>query len=247
MARDSQPQFEPILEALRRCDTASDPLLAFARSYLRRFNEEWLSELGVDEAVAHVLNIYQLLEHRPPGSIDVRAFNPTIDEHGYATNGAVVEVVIKDEPFLIDTVVNEFRDHQLLVDRLVHPVIGVERDGFGRLLGILPAREAETRESVQHFELDQRLEKDQIETVQTHIRRVLEDNLLVTQDFDAMRQAVRGMAITVANSPAPVPGVGREEIVALLEWLLDDNFVLLGYREYEIDRSTKDPTIHANP
>ena len=66
------------------------------------------------------------------------------------------------------------------------------------------------------------------------MREILHDVRLVVRDFEPMQERVRHMielarAGAVRYSPQEVG-----ETVDFLEWLLQLNFVLLGYREYEL-------------
>ena len=62
----------------------------------------------------------------------MRAFNPTLAEHGYETPGSVVETNTEDWPFLVDSVSAALRSHGLGIQRVLHPIVGVERDRTGR-------------------------------------------------------------------------------------------------------------------
>ena len=101
------------------------------------------------------------------------------------------------------------------------------------------------RESVQHFEVDRRLDAAAAKALEESIRSVLRDVQAAVDDFDPMRRAVARMA---EAAKASVHSYGYEEIaeaVAFLEWLLDDNYVFLGYRDYEIDDGPEGPHVHA--
>ena len=87
----------------------------------------------------------------------MRAFNPVPAEHGYEARGSVLETNTDDLPFLVDSVSAELEARGLGIVRVVHPIIGIERDGRGRIVrGRAPARRGAS-ESVMHFELDRPL------------------------------------------------------------------------------------------
>ena len=62
-----------------------------------------------------------------------------------------------------------------------------------------------------------------------------------------MRFAVRRMAHYVFEDGSAFDRADVDEAVAFLEWLLDDNFILLGYREYEITDDGSGPSIVVIP
>ena len=75
---------------------------------------------------------------------------------------------------------------------MIHPVIGVERGPDGRIERILHVRETEDRESLMHFELEQRLTGQERTELEEAIRGVLGDVRLAVRDFGAMKDALRG-------------------------------------------------------
>ena len=88
----------------------------------------------------------------------MRAFNPTLAEHGYEPAGSVLETNTDDLPFLVDSVKGELQARGLHVARLLHPIVGTERDGAGQIRAVRDPRGAGHRESVMHFDLDRTLD-----------------------------------------------------------------------------------------
>ena len=66
-------------------------------------------------------------------------------------------------------------------------------------------------------------------------------------DFEPMQGAVFRMIKAAKESGARYDQAEVTEAVAFLEWLLDDNFVFLGYREYEMVDSPEGRAVTAIP
>ena len=164
--------------------------------------------------------------------VAVRVFEPSSTRDGYETSGTVIEVSTPDSPFLYDSVNEELQSWGLAVRHVIHPVIGIERGPDGRIDRIVHVREAPARESLMHFELDQDLTDQERTELEQAIRVVLGDVQLAVRDFNAMGDAARGMIEIARTGSALYPAEEVAETVAFLEWLLDLNFVFLGYREY---------------
>jgi len=125
---------------LARFDGASEgPLGEFARAYARRVAVGPLDEPGIDALAAQVAGLFEFISERRAGDIHVRAFNPDGARDGWSCRGSVLEANVDDMPFLIDSVTEELRRRGLAVRNVMHPVIGVERDGNGRLAAVVPA------------------------------------------------------------------------------------------------------------
>ena len=207
---------------------------AFAVAFVRRMSPDDLADRADGDLAALILGLYKLADGRGRDDVAVRVFNPGAGDDGYRTAGSVLETNVPDSPFLFDSVSEELDARHLPIRRVIHPVIGVERSPEGRIDRILHVREAASRESVMHFEIDRRLESAEATELEEAIRRVLGDVRLVVRDFGAMKDAARRM-IETARAGSPLYGEDEiSETVAFLEWLLDLNFVFLGYREYEL-------------
>ena len=169
----------------------------------------------------------------------MRVFNPTRAADGYERDGSVVETNTEDLPFLVDSVVRRARGRRARASqRVLHPIVGIERDGDGRITAVLHPRDAATRESVMHFDLDRRLAGEALEELEATVRHVLEDVRRAVLDFPAMADRARRMIQLAGAGAARYPDDEVDETVAFLEWLLQDHFIFLGYREYRIAEDT---------
>ena len=204
---------------------------AFARAYLRRVGND--DGVPTDHLFAEVAAAFGLVAGRGRRPVAVRAFTPVHGDHGYEPVGTIVETNTDDLPYLVDSVAAELRARGYGIRRVLHPIIGTERDADGELLRVLDAQDAARRESVMHFELDRRLDEAECRDVEATVARVLDDVRGVVGDFPALTQRV-GAMIEYARR-----GAGRHsleevnEAIAFLRWLLEGNFTFLGYREYD--------------
>jgi glutamate dehydrogenase len=210
-----------------------DIVLGFARAYMKRLTAEQLADVTADELTGQILGAFELADGRT-GDVAVRAFNPTLARDGYQALGSVVESNTIDSPFLFDSVNEDLQARGLSLRRVIHPVVGTVRAPNGHLLRVLPVREAETRESVMHFELDRRLQEQELASVAEGIRGVLGDVRLAVRDFAEMRERVERMVDLAHAAAVSYPRDEVGEAVAFLKWLLEENFVFLGYREYQL-------------
>ncbi|MFM7718969.1 MAG: NAD-glutamate dehydrogenase domain-containing protein, partial [Actinomycetota bacterium] len=237
MSRTAAPGFpldgllERIARGARR-DRAK-ALRAFAEAYVRRLSSAEL-EAGAESLPGRIRGAFALADGRGDAGAAVRAFNPTAERDGYEAAGSILETNTLDRPFLFDSVNNALEGEGLRVLHVVHPVIGTERDADGTIRAVVHVRDAATRESVMHFELDRRLDDAALRRLEATVEGVLADVALAVRDFDPMRERVERM-IALARAAAPhVPDTEVEETVAFLRWLLDLNFVFLGYREEDL-------------
>jgi glutamate dehydrogenase len=248
---EHHPRLHPVVdELLLRIAERVEPdrrevVAAFARAYTRRIADEELAGIPAEELFGQVKGAFDLADGRGSAPHAVRVFNPDLATDGYQTVGTVVETNTDDSPFLVDSVGEELNARGLATRRVLHPVVGTTRGPDGRIEQIVSAREADHRESVMHFEVDRRLPDEDREHLAVKVGEILVDVSLVVRDFEAMRDRVRGM-IDIARAGA-VRYSAREvgDTIEFVEWLLADNFVLLGYREYDLIDTPQGRALHA--
>ena len=225
----------------------ADALEAFAEAYTRRMPENEAPTIDGEQLDAEIRFLFDFVDERGRSPLALRTFNPQVDTHGYDAPGTVVEVVIDDMPFLIDSVTSRLGELGYTIVRHYHPVVGTTRDASGALVGMGPGRDADHRESIQHYELAETLTTEQRVQLEVEILTTLNEVSSTVRDFEPMRFAVRRMAHYVFEDAAAFDQGDANEAIAFLEWLLDDNFILLGYREYEIADDGSGPAIIAIP
>jgi glutamate dehydrogenase len=211
----------------------AEAVTEFARAYLRRMSD---TEDGHDpEALFHeLLGAFELAASRDGAPMAVRAINPTREAHGYQTIGSVVETNTEDLPFLVDSVTAELQGRGLGIVRVLHPVVGTERDPHGGIARVTHPSGAPSTESVMHFELDQRLSPEELADLEDAVRSVLSDVRRVVRDFAAMRERIDVMTEVAKAGATRYEADEVEEVVAFLHWLGDEDFILLGARDYEL-------------
>ncbi len=220
-------------------------LAAFAQAFVRRLPAEDLEDVPEDELFAEIEDAFRFLASRGDRPLVVRVFDPDPQAVGYHAEGTIVQIVTDDMPFLVDSVTNVLDRHRFHLRRSIHPVIGVVRADDGTLVDIVPARHGEHTESFQHHELDRRLPEAERAALEQELREVLEDVRAVVHDFDPLRGAIDRMIELARHGVVRYTPAEVDEAVDFLEWLRDDNFVFLGYREYEIIPTDAGPAIHA--
>ena len=206
---------------------------AFARAYLRRLSGDASAGITPEDLLAEVLSVFAFASERGDEPVAVRAFNPTREKDGYEPLGSVLETNSDDYPFLVDSVSGELEHRGLAVTRLLHPIIGIERDADGHITRCGLAREAPRRESVMHFDLARRLDDAELAGLASAVADILFAVRKVVADFDAMTERVDDMITAARAGTARYPRDEVHEVADFLAWLLKGNFVMLGAREYD--------------
>ena len=84
--------------------------------------------------------------------------------------------------------------------------------------------------------------------LEERVRGILRDVAHVVRDFEPMQQRVREMIELARAAEVRYPAELVGEVERFLDWLLQLNFVLLGFREYELlDTPEGSRDVHAVP
>jgi glutamate dehydrogenase len=171
---------------------------------------------------------WSFLQERQSGTAKMR-----LESIAAKRGGAVLEIVNDDMPFLVDSVVGEINRRGLDIRLFVHPVFVVERDLAGRLVNFKGARTVGGhRESFIHIHVDGADDAEQRADLVRELESILADVRVSVQDWKPMLSRISGIIADLRSNPPPLPVDEIAEAVQFLEWIADDNFTLLGARDY---------------
>ncbi|GLR46545.1 glutamate dehydrogenase [Sphingomonas astaxanthinifaciens DSM 22298] len=150
---------------------------------------------------------------RPPGQIVLKLQSVG----GEAAKRVMRMVIVNDDmPFLVDSVAAVIAGHGLTVHRLLHPIVRATREG-GKLVRLGEG----APESIIYVELDRADARGRQDLVQG-IEGALACVRAAVGDWRAMLDLMHGDAAAV--------GTTDPENAALLTWLADNHFTLLGHK-----------------
>jgi glutamate dehydrogenase len=215
-----------------------DPPDGFAALLLGHTAPEDLIGYQAEELAALLRDAYAFLSARKPGTAKVRVASPKAVAGERLKTISVIEIVNDDMPFLVDSVMGELAERGIAVRLVAHPILAVERERkTGKLTA--PPRAArrvkdEVRESFIHIHIDRIEEADRRAEIAHALDEVLAEVRRCVKDWQAMVARVRAAIGELKANPPPIPVDDIAEAIQFLEWLLADNFTLLGVRDYAL-------------
>ncbi|MGI8762315.1 MAG: NAD-glutamate dehydrogenase, partial [Jatrophihabitantaceae bacterium] len=201
--------------------------------FARRYLAHAASQLpGRDDAALTALGASNLDfgAVRETGQTLLRVFDSDADT-------TVVDVVTSDTAFLVDSLRAELTRGGRPAERVLHPQLVVERDAAGRLVRVVDIDDnadvppGAIVESWMHIELDAVPAADH-EALALDLRRVLADVHHAVADAPGMYQLIRELADQLIAEPGEFDRETSVEAGALLRWLADGNYMLLGHAAY---------------
>src|SRR5216683_1038060 len=237
-AEDSRVQRLDDVVKLVRAKVAPEKrtlLERFVQQYFSQLDPEDLAERQPTDLYGAALSHWNFARTRDPGSVRLRVFNPSIEEHGWQSTHTIVEIVNDDRPFLVDSVTMEVNRHGLTLHLIMHPIVAVDRAPDGTLTGVsgTGAKDAR-RESFIHVEVDRMTDSAELDALAADIVRVLDDVRAAVDDWKPMIERVHAAVADVERQRLPLSEDELAEGKDFLRWLADNHFTFLGYRCHEL-------------
>ncbi len=234
-------------------ETHRDRLESYIRAYCRAIPPEVLSEVEPRVILAFVMERFAFLEEDFARTVKVAIHDVETTLVTDETASMVIETRLPDCAFVIRTIKSFLRQQGLALQFVLHPIHGVVHD-HAEITGIDAARG--TKYSQVYMQVSA-VPADKREALRQDLARRLELTLLVNRDRRAMMTRLnetRAVLCTVSGhdptGPSPresqpipramiaravstSPPTQREveagEAVELIDWLKDDNFIIIGY------------------
>ena len=215
---------------------------------LRRYLRQYFADVPHEDLAGRSAEIMAriAIDHldfgavRKPGQALLRVFNANEEEHGYTSAFTFVEMVNADMPFLVDSVAAAINRHNLSIHITVHPIVSVKRDAKGKLQAITATdAKGSHKESWVRFAIARETDPQELKLLHREILKVLSDVKVAVRDWQAMRDRMREARELLDNSPRGADPALRAESQALLDWMIDEHFTFLGYREYKLAKRGK--------
>ena len=232
---------EMIVDAIVASRVPSDILKN--RQQIKLFLRQYFAHVPYEDLHGRVEKIMArvALDHlefgarRKKGEPLVRIFSPTVEDHGYESAFSFIEMVNDDMPFLVDSVFAAINRQGLTVHITVHPIIRVVRNSRGKIEQILERDDKNGQlESYIRFAVDKETDAQQIKLLKQEILKVLADVRAAVRDWGKMRTKMQEARELLELGPPGVDEEMRKESQQLLDWMVDNHFTFLGYREYRL-------------
>ena len=189
---------------------------------------------------------YALGRRRQVGETLVEVY-PSDDPGGF---GPAIQIVTDHATLLMDSVTVLLHRLGVAYKAIMNPILRVRRSPTGELLDIQPGSEADhSREAHDeawiHIQLSSSVDPKAVAEARGLLPGVLADARQVALDSRALTGTLLGLANELDTDPeGRFPAADRKDVAALLRWLADGHFVLLGYQRCPVQggQSSVDPS-----
>ncbi|MFB1296883.1 NAD-glutamate dehydrogenase [Mycobacterium sp. pW049] len=173
----------------------------------------------------------QLGGRRAPGETNVAVYSA---DHAGGF-GPALQIVTDNATMLMDSVTVLLHRIGVAYTAIMNPVFRVRRGATGELLEIAAASDGTVIDGVDetwvHVQLASTVDQRALDEAERLLPRVLADARQVARDSTDMAAALRILAAELdGDTGRRFPSPDRKDVAALLRWLADSHFVLLGYQ-----------------
>jgi glutamate dehydrogenase len=215
--------------------TANKDYKKFLKTFYANVPKDDMAMMAPENIAYTASNHLKLSHSRKIGDAPViDIFTPTKNKEGWDAGRTIIDIVNDDMAFLVDSVIAEIIRHNYQISVFIHPILHATHTKAGNITDIFS--ESKTGETVGlshiHIELHRTINEKQAGDLKENLLRVLSDAKFANRDWQKMRAKLSEAQTTLENAPKKYKTSLIQEYQAFLEYLHNNNFTLLGYREY---------------
>jgi glutamate dehydrogenase len=227
-----------------------DKIAKLTRAYMVTYRGPHGDAPGADSAVTAPVDRTALGRLTSPALLDAhlrlgqhRSFGDTrvavYAEDDPAGFGPALQIVTDNASMLMDSVTVLLHRLGVAYKAIMNPVFRVRRGPRGELLDIEPASGAPFGDGIDetwiHVQLAESADPKALEEVKRLLPSVLADARQVALDSTSLAATLRSLSAELdSDHEGRFPGSDRKDVAALLRWLADGHFVLLGYQRCQV-------------
>ncbi|MBI60523.1 hypothetical protein CL657_04835 [bacterium] len=156
-----------------------------------------------------------------------------------------ISIICPDALYLIFTLENVFKQFNISITKLYHPLLSVYINKKNKVVLIDYPNQDSQRFSVCYIECSLDSKSLSIDCLEQELLKRIYAVSSITRDNDAIQKCLTTVQSEVAKIPTPKIDF-HTEWVEVLDWLASDNFSFFGYAEFNIHDSTKRQVITVN-
>jgi len=224
---------QTLIEA--RLETHQQPLVVhLAQHLLGNVSMDDLVDRTESDLYGAIVSLWHNLNDSDISKQSIKVFNPQISKHGWQSSHTIVEIVLPDTPFLVDSIKMVLSRLDLATHIMLHGPAKIERNDHGKVISI--NGECGELASMFHIEIDRLNDENKIEELKNELSSVLADTALVVKDWQPMVDILNRLIENLVKQKKYIPIDSKrfDENIEFLRWLVSHNFTFMGYKEYDL-------------
>ncbi len=218
-----------------KLESKHQPLVTqLAQHLFSNVAQDDLAQRNESDLYGAVVSLWHHINEKKSEEYSVRVFNPTVSRHGWESTHTIVEIVVPDGPFYVDSIKMALNRLDLASHLMLNGPTQIDRDDKGRVNSINQGEGP--LQSLFHIEVDRLSSKDEMKNLHDELVDILHDTRLVVNDWKPMVNKLDQVIDQLETNfdHLPLDSDRFSETMAFLRWLGDHNFTFMGYKEYDL-------------
>lgn len=209
------------------------------RLYVNMASDD-LADRNDSDLYGAALSLWHEFEEYETGVPEIRVFNPEIAKHGWHSSHTIVEIIVDDMPFLVDSVRMTLNRLDITAHLLLHSPMTLNRDADGNVVEFVDnptKRQAASlsKQTVFLIEIDRQNSNEAAKQLTDELYSVVNEVSLAVNDWHAMREKLDSVIELIRSDKTNIKTPeAKQQSLTYLKWLADHNFTLMGYRHYDV-------------
>ncbi|KEY91325.1 NAD-specific glutamate dehydrogenase [Candidatus Photodesmus blepharus] len=209
-------------------------VIQLAQHLFRNIAQDDLIERNESDLYGAIVSLWHHINEKKTEEISVRVFNPTVSYQGWQSTHTIVEMVIPDSPFLVDSIKMALKRLDLSSHLMLHGPTQVTRDNRGNITEINKGNGS--FQSLFHIEVDRLSSEKKMILLKNELLSIMKDVGLIVRDWLPMVEKLKQVTHEIENLKDTIVTESDryEDIINFLHWLVNHNFTFMGYKEYNL-------------
>ncbi|MGB2079827.1 MAG: NAD-glutamate dehydrogenase, partial [Vibrio sp.] len=189
-----------------KLDANSQPLvIELANQLFRNVSQADLQQRHEADLFGAVVSLWQHLHAQDPTQASVRVFNPSLRKDGWKSSHTVVEIVLPDTAFLVDSIKMTLTRYGMTSHFMANVPLKVAFNQTQPLKVTSIGQDKGQMHSIFHIEIDRLDDKAQMKSLEQELVSVLADTQLVVSDWKPMVAQLNTVIDDIQAKQASLP------------------------------------------
>ncbi len=235
----------------KRATDRADLIKEFALRLYKNISPDDLALRNDSDMYGAVMGLWHSFNaYKPKDKAQIKVYNPEVAHHGWESAHTIIEVIQSDMPFMVDSIRMALSRLDINSHLLLHLPISHKRDKDHKVTELLKAgtrNDDNEVDTVFLIEIDRQSSQEAIDTLKKELASVMKEVSLAVSDWQPMRDRLAEIAAELDSANYPGSKKELKEAQTFLKWLSKDNFILMGYRRYDLKAVKGDHVIEQLP
>jgi glutamate dehydrogenase len=210
--------------------TEAEQLLSFARTLFRNLPLEDWHQHSESHLYGVLISLWQHLKTTTTNTLSIRIYNPQMEQQGWQLSHTMIEIILPDRPFIVDSVRMLLERLDIPIDQFLHGPFPLVRDSQGSVIGFDAEAEGVTYYTICQVEARTLLNEATLHQLERELHQVMNEIILAVDDWPQMRERLQNISGKLNHQTLPVENSLQRESDEFIQWILAGNFILLGYQ-----------------